>query len=143
MIGLEEIPAGCRFAEAIRWALDVAADVRDHRDANAAITERYGGMHPVHAINNGCLTVWGLTIGRRDFTRVIGETVAMGFDNDCTAATAGSIAGAVVGRDGIAEHWWKPFGNRMHSYLNGHREFAIDDLVDRFQRQAERLREPV
>jgi ADP-ribosylglycohydrolase len=139
-IGLEEIPADCSFAEAVRWALAVADDVDDHRAAHAAVTERYGGMHPVHAINNACLTVWGLTIGGRDVTKVIGETVAMGFDNDCTAATAGSIVGAVVGADGIAEHWWRPFGGRIRTYLNGRPEFSIDDVVDRFRAQAVRLR---
>jgi ADP-ribosylglycohydrolase len=139
--GLEEIPQDCRFAQAVRWALEVADAIADHRDANAAVAERFAGMHAVHAINNACLTVWGLTIGRRDFTKVIGTTVAMGYDNDCTAATAGSIAGAVLGRAGIPEHWWSPFHNRARSYLTGHLEFAIDDLVERFVVQAERLRE--
>ena len=84
--------------------------------------------------------MWGLNIGGRDFTRVIGEIVAMGYDNDCTAATAGSIVGAVVGRSGIPEHWWKNFNNKTLSYLNGHRAFAIDDLLDRFAAQAKLVR---
>jgi ADP-ribosylglycohydrolase len=140
-IGLEEIPAHSLFAESIRWALEVAPEIHDYRDANAAITERYSGMDAIHAINNGALTVWGLTIGKRDFTRIIGETVAMSFDNDCTAATAGSIAGAVLGRDGIPEHWWKSFNNKAHAYLTGHQVFAIDDILDRFTLQARRVRE--
>jgi ADP-ribosylglycohydrolase len=139
VIGLEEIPRDCLFAQGIRWSLDIADQIKDYRDANAAITEAYGGMHIVHAINNGCLTVWGLTIGGRDFTKVIGETVAMSFDNDCTAATAGSIAGAVLAKDGVPEHWWKNFNNKSLSYLNGHSAFEIDDLVDRFTVQAQRV----
>ena len=139
-IGLEEIPAESRFAQAIRWALAVAPSITDYRVAHDAIAEHFNGMHRVHAINNAALTVWGLNIGGRDFTRVIGEIVAMGYDHDCTAATAGSIVGAVVGRSGIPEHWWKNFNNKTLSYLNGHRAFAIDDLLDRFAAQAKLVR---
>jgi hypothetical protein len=77
-------------------------------------------------------------IGGDDFTRVIGETVAAGYDNDCTAATAGSIAGTVLGPRRIPEHWTQPFRNTVYTYINGHPEFRIDDLLARFQRQAER-----
>jgi ADP-ribosylglycohydrolase len=137
-IGLGEIPADSLLADGVRWALDLAPAISDHRDAHAAVAERYSGMHMVHSINNACLTIFGLAIGRRDLTRVIGETVAMGLDNDCNAATAGSIAGAVVGIDEIAERWWKPLDNRAFSYLNDHREFRLDDMVERFIVQRDR-----
>ncbi len=138
-IGLEEIPKDCLFSQGIRWSLDIADEIKDYRDANAAINEAYGGMPRVHSINNGCLTVWGLTIGGRDFTKVIGETVAMSYDNDCTAATAGSIAGAVLAKDGVPEHWWKNFNNKALTYLIGQGTFEIDDLVDRFTVQAQQV----
>jgi len=93
-------------------------------------------MSDVHTINNACLTIWGLTIGGTDFTRVIGETVAMGMDNDCTAATAGSIAGAIVGKQGIPQHWYKNFNDTIHSYLIGQKSFSINDLLNRFTRLA-------
>jgi ADP-ribosylglycohydrolase len=96
-------------------------------------------MSPVHTINNACLTIWGITIGGSDFSRVISETVAMGMDNDCTAATAGSIAGAVIGKRGIPPHWYRPFNNTVHSYLIGKRRFAISGLLKRFTRQAARM----
>jgi len=142
-IGLEEIPRDCRLAQEVRWALETASEIRDHRDANAAVSERFAGMHGAHAINNAVLTIWGLAIGGRDFTKVIGETVAMSYDNDCTAATAGSIAGAILGREGVPEHWWVGFNNKVHSYLSGHPVFAIDDLVDRFAVQAVRAAQTV
>lgn len=138
-LGLTEIPRACAMAEAVRWALDKAPDIRNYRQARAAVDARFAGMHHVHTINNACLTIWGLTIGGTDVTRVLGETVAMGLDNDCTAATAGSIVGAVVGKQGVPEHWTRRFNNTVHSYLNGHPSFRIDDLVDRFTAQAERV----
>ena len=136
-IGLTEIPAECKLAHAIEWSLGVAPEIRDFRAAREAMEDKFRGMHKVHTINNACLTVWGLYIGGTDFTKVISETVAMGMDNDCTAATAGSIVGAIVGKSGIPEHWYRNFNDTVHSYLIGHKEFSISDLLKRFARQAE------
>jgi ADP-ribosylglycohydrolase len=138
-IGLSEIPKNCALATAVRWALRVSPDVKDYKQARAAMDEKFKGMHPIHTINNACLTIWGITIGGRDFTKVIGETVAMGLDNDCTAATAGSIVGAVVGKQGIPEHWHKNFNNKIHSYLIDKRYFSISGVLNRFEKQARRV----
>lgn len=150
-IGLTEIPAKCKLAKEIKWALEIAPTVKDYKQARALIDERYThtfqgmyagfdeeyiGMHPAHTINNAVLVVFGLAIGGKDFTKVASETVAMGMDNDCTAATAGSIVGAIVGKEGIAEHWYKPFNNKIHSYLKGKKKFSISGLVNRFASQA-------
>jgi len=131
-LGLAEIPAECAMAETVRWALEMAPGVTDYRQARALVDGRFAGMSIVHTLNNACLTIWGLTIGGADVTRVIGETVAMGLDNDCTAATAGSIAGAIVGKEGIPPHWTARFNNTAHTYINGHPCLEIDDVIDRF-----------
>jgi len=138
-IGLTEIPRECAMAKAVRWAFRQAPRIRNYRQAREAVDRHFACMHSVHTINNACLTIWGITIGKKDFTKVIGETVAMGLDNDCTAATAGSIVGAVVGKKGIPKHWYKSFHNTVHSYLIGKPKFRIDDLVSRFGKQAERV----
>lgn len=138
-IGLEEIPADCYLAQEVRWSLDEAPKIKNYRDARAAVDARYPGMHKVHAINNAVLTIWGLTIGGEDYSKVIGETVAMGLDNDCTAATAGSIWGAVYGKDAIPGHWHENFNNKVHTFLIGQEIFALDDMVDRFVVQAGRV----
>ena len=93
-------------------------------------------MPIAHTLNNACLTVFGIHLGGRDFTKVISNTVAMGLDNDCTAATAASIVGAVIGKENLPEHWYRPFNNTVLSYLNGIEEFKIDDLLERFKAQA-------
>ena len=138
-LGLNEIPQDCALAAALRWALDIAPEIADYRQARAAMEETFRGMHPVHTINNACLTVWGIAIGGTDFTRVIGETVAMGMDNDCTAATAGSIVGAVVGIEGIPELWYRNFDDTVHSYLIDRPKFGISDVLERFSELARRL----
>jgi len=138
-IGLTEIPADCATAKAVRWALEMAPQIKNYRDARDAVDERFKGMNGTHTVNNACLTTWGITIGGTDLTKVIGETVAMGLDNDCTAATAGSVVGTVVGKDGIPARWYKHFNDTVHSYLIGRQRFAISDLVERFTAQAERV----
>lgn len=137
-IGLTEIPTACALAQAVRWALDIAPEINDYRAARQATDQRFAGMSGVHTILNACLTIWGITLGGTDLTRVIGETVAMGQDNDCTAATAGSIVGAVVGKAGIPTHWYAPFNDTVHSYLIDQPQFAISDLIERFAAQAEK-----
>lgn len=138
-IGLTEIPRDCVMARTVKWALAKAPSIKDHKQARAAVDKRFKGMAGAHTLNNACLTIWGIAIGGTDFTKVIGETVAMGLDNDCTAATAGSIVGAVVGKKGIPKRWTKRFNNTVHSYLIGKPAFKIDDLLKRFEKQARRV----
>lgn len=138
-IALTEIPKECRLARDVRWALAVGPKLKDWRKARAAVDEHFKGMSSVHTNNNACLTIFGLLLGKCDFTATIGMTVAMGLDNDCTAATAGSILGAVIGAHGIPEHWWKPFRNRTRTYLNGKPWFSNMDIVARFVAVARRV----
>ena len=92
------------------------------------------------ALTNALHVVMGLMIGKGDFTKTIGETVAMSGDNDCTGATAGSILGAVIGLGSIPEHWLRPFQGRMHIYLNEMPEYlALEDVCRRFETLARRF----
>ncbi|WP_146682789.1 ADP-ribosylglycohydrolase family protein [Limihaloglobus sulfuriphilus] len=61
--------------------------------------------------DNAVMVVFGLAIGGTVFSKVIPQNVSMALDNDYTAATAGSIVGAIVGKDGISSHWSEPFNN--------------------------------
>ncbi|MDX1358986.1 MAG: ADP-ribosylglycohydrolase family protein, partial [Clostridia bacterium] len=99
-------------------------------------TKRFPVMNPVHSVNNACLVVWGVLLGKDDFTKGISETVAMSYDNDCTAATVGSILGAHLGIDAIPEYWYKPWNDRIKSYLIGKPEFRVSDIVSRFSQFA-------
>jgi ADP-ribosylglycohydrolase len=138
-IGLTEIPRDCRLAREIRWALRISRRITNYREARLAVDRRFPGMHTAHTINNACLTVLGLLIGETDVTRVLSATVAMGLDNDCTAATAGSIVGAIVGKSGIPKHWHRRFHDKVHSYIKGFPSFAISDLVRRYTKQAKAM----
>jgi ADP-ribosylglycohydrolase len=122
-IGLTEIPENCLFAEGVRWAL--AQKCVNYREAADAVWKVYEGMFNGSALTNALHVVMGLAIGGKDFTKTIGETVAMSGDNDCTGATAGSIAGAVIGKDAIPPQWTEPFRGRMQIYLNEHPQYRI------------------
>ncbi|MEN4011231.1 MAG: ADP-ribosylglycohydrolase family protein [Bellilinea sp.] len=135
-IGLTEIPANCQLAQHVHWVLAEAPRITTYRQAREAVEERFAGMSTAHTLNNACLTIFGLSIGGTDFNRVIGETVAMGMDNDCTAATAGSIVGAILGRGGIPEHWYRDFNDTIHTYMIGTPQLAITDVIERFTEQA-------
>ena len=138
-IGLTEIPADCPLADAVCWALDTAPGLKDWREAREKVDERFPGMPPVHTINNACLTIFGLALGGKDFTKTIGTTVALGLDNDCTAATAGSILGAVIGANALPTHWHKPFRNRTRTYLEGQEWFTNTDVAARFLKAAKQV----
>ena len=121
----------------MRWAFSVAPHIHNYKDAVAAVTSRYQGMFEGHAVNNALYVIFGILIGGRDFTKVIGETVAMGFDNDCTGATAGSIVGAVIGKKNLPAYWYEPFQNRVECYFRScPRYLDIDELETRFYKQA-------
>lgn len=139
-IGLTEIPKDCLFAQGIRWALEQTCT--DYRSASDAVWERYAGMFNGSALTNALHVVMGLQVGGMDFTRTIGETVAMGGDNDCTGATAGSILGAVIGAQNIPPHWTEPFRGRMHVYLKEMPEYLdMEEVCRRFERLAQGIRE--
>lgn len=135
-IALSEVPRKCRFRDDVVWSLRAAEKIKDYRHARSLLDRRFPGMHLAHTNNNAAATIFGLALGGRDVTKVISNTVAIGLDNDCTAATAGSIVGACVGADAVATHWTRPFGNKVRTYINGHEWFTQADIVRRFTRAA-------
>ena len=97
-------------------------------------------MSRVHTRNNACLVIFGLFLGEKDFDKTIGNIVAMGYDNDCNAATAGSILGAMIGLSGIDEKWYKPFNGQLSSYIAGEEHIRIDEFIKRYYEQSEKFR---
>ena len=138
-IGLSEIPANCSLAKDIEWALEVGKNVTNYREARDLVNDRFKNMSDAHTNNNACLTVFGLMIGGTNMTKVISEIVAMGLDNDCTAATAGSIVGAIVGKKNIEKHWYECFNNTVDHYLIDVDEMKIDDILSRFSVLAQKI----
>lgn len=138
-IGLTEIPKNCSLHKDIEWALEAGKNVKDHKDARKLVDERFGTMHIVHTNNNLCLIVFGLMIGEKDIVKGLSETVAMGLDSDCTAASAGSVFGAIIGKKKIPEYLYKRFNNTIDTYIIGKESFHFDDMTQRFMKLAKGL----
>ena len=96
-------------------------------------------MSGVHALNNLEIAIAGLYYGKGDFEKTITLTVMGGRDTDCTAATAGSIMGAVLGFKRLPKKWIGPLGNRVETYLTGKRRWTSTAVARRFLRIARRV----
>ena len=138
-LALGQIPARSLLYEDAEWALSQKPGSAG--EAVRLVRERFPGMSPVHVRNNLCLTIFGLKIGGCDPTEVIAQTAAMGMDNDCNAASAGSIVGAVVGYKALPGWMSSRFHNTMETYLIGEEPFLFDDMGGRLIRVHKAARE--
>ncbi len=130
-IGLSEIPANCRLAEAIRNTVQWCKESSDWEQVWNKINENYGHYHGVHTINNAALVVMGLMFGQRDYETSIVVSVRGGWDTDCNGATAGSICGMMLGADALPSKWVGVLNDRLLSAVRGFSESRISDLAKR------------
>jgi ADP-ribosylglycohydrolase len=140
-IGLSEIPASCRLAEAVS---DTVAWCREESDWEAVwskINEKYGHYHGVHTINNAALVVMGILFGANDFETGIVVAVRGGWDTDCNGATVGSILGARSGARALPAKWVGVFNDRLLSFVRGCSENSISDLAARTHQVAKKALE--
>lgn len=130
-IGLSEIPARCRLAEAVRDTIAWSrANGDDWHATFDAIHAKYGRYHTVHTINNAAVVIMALLHGRYDFGRTICLAVMGGWDTDCNGATAGSVLGAILGTRRLPARWIRPLRNRLESCVAGYDGRRITDLAD-------------
>lgn len=133
-MGLNYIPKNSRLAKDILWALSFENENLDYKRANELITDRFKYMNRVHTNNNMCAIVFSFIIGGIDFDKVISNCIAIGYDNDCTGASVGSILGAIISINSIDEKWYKPFNDTIHTYIRGYEEIKISTLIDIIRR---------
>jgi len=129
---LNVVPPKSNFYKVVTWALSKANEAKDYQSAVDLVKGRFATISQIHSENNACLTIFGALIGENDFTVGIGHTVAMGFDNDCTAATVGSILGAHLGIDNIDPKWYKDWNNKAKTYLNDIPWLDLEGVITRF-----------
>ncbi|NEB01599.1 ADP-ribosylglycohydrolase family protein [Streptomyces sp. SID13726] len=113
--GLTVIPPNSRLHKAITHAVRLA---ERHTDFDTVVDELHATHaethHWVHAIPNTALIAAALTHADGDFTASITKAVSGGWDTDSNGATAGSIAGLLVGSpDNLPVHWTAPLKNRL------------------------------
>ncbi len=120
-IGLSEIPANCRLAQAVRIALEWCDTCADFEAFLDRLETHFGDMSPVHTVNNTLVIVMSLIYGDMDPDRSMCLAVMAGLDTDSHTATVGSIVGAARGKS--------RFGGNLHARLND----TVKPLVFGFQ----------
>ncbi len=130
-VGLSEIPANCRLAEAVRDVVKWSKELSNWEEVWARINEKYGHYHVMHTINNAALVVMGLMAGQGNYETSIVVAVRGGWDTDCNGATAGSVCGMMLGADALPEKWVDVFNDRLVSIVQGFSECKISDLAKR------------
>jgi ADP-ribosylglycohydrolase len=130
-VGLSEIPARSRLAEAIRAVLALRDAEEDWESAYERLLLQLGSYHPVHAINNTAWVALALLYSEAAFDRAICMAVTCGLDTDCNVANVGAIAGLLQGASGIAERWTAPLHDTLYTTVAQWRERRISALAQR------------
>lgn len=128
---LDHIPPESRLAEALRDVHQMRRAAIPWEQALGQIQTRYGHYSWVHTINNAALIAAGLLWGEDDYAATVGLTVQGGWDTDSNGATAGSVAGIVLGARALPAHFIEPLEDRTRSALFGFDHSRISDLATR------------
>jgi ADP-ribosylglycohydrolase len=130
---LAEIPETSRLHKDITDTIGICADHRfDAGEFEAVIKNIYellGHYNAVHTNNNAAVVVAALLLGQRDFEKVLAISVMGGLDTDCNGATAGSIAGAMLGAAGLPEKWTAPLQDTLKSNVIDYHPIAISECA--------------
>lgn len=141
--GLAQIPARCRLADAIEKTLvycnELGYESGRFEEAIHWAWDQFGTYSWVHTINNAVAVTIALLLGGHDFGRVISIAVAHGWDADCNGATAGCIAGMMLGRRALPAAWIGPLNDTLHSDIAGFHPIAISECAARSLAIARRL----
>jgi ADP-ribosylglycohydrolase len=129
--GLDQIPESSRLTKAVKQTIKWAGQLDDWEKVCNLIIEKYGCYDTVHVINNTCMIVMGLLMGKGDFAETLCITMMGGYDTDCTCATVGSILGANIGAESLPPEWITPLNNQVESYVTGFERSNILDLAHR------------
>jgi len=129
---LEMIPEQCEIAKHVRMVCDCFDRGFSWLDTRNKVVEMNNDKGWFQAAQNIAFLIIGLLYGRGDFEKTILYAVNCGDDTDCTAATAGSIMGIILGEDGIPEKWKAPIGRgiRTVSIDIMHNNIDIPDTID-------------
>lgn len=127
---IDYIPSNSRLHKDIEWALSYEGKDINFREARKLIDERFPGMNSVHTNNNMCVITFVAMMAGDSFTNAVSQCVAIGLDNDCTAASIGSMFGAYYTIQGIEDKWYKCFNNKVHTYLKGYENTKLTDIFE-------------
>jgi len=132
--GLAEIPATSRLYKAGKEVIEICRRHGFQSDriekVHAAIYDEFGD-DDCGTPNNMAVIVSALLLAGGDFERAITYTVMGGFDSDSTAATAGSIAGAMLGAKRLPDKWIAPLRDTFYGQIIGYHPIAVSECARR------------
>jgi ADP-ribosylglycohydrolase len=135
-IGIEHLPKNARYTEALRQALEISLGDEDWMVAYEEINARWGHLGHAGTFNESAAIINALvhSVGKDglvDYEKVICRTVMHGWDTDCSAATAGCIAGVLCGFHNIPDKWLAPLNNTYYTCVATDIDTQIDKLAER------------
>lgn len=126
---LPVVPPGSRLADVLNQVLRLAATGVGHEAALDWVDQALGQYSWVHTLNNAALISIGLLWGR-SFTEACAISISGGRDTDSTAATVGSVFGAIHGEAAIPRALVLSEPVRIRSAIRGYDRVTIDDLAE-------------
>lgn len=161
-IGLSYIPETCTVYKAITAVKDFYKSGKGYKECRDMLLEKFGAF-PMFDPNerfiktyvsdedrkkgfdkgvigedvpvNIAIVVLALLYGQGDFEKTIIIANSCGEDTDCTAATAASVLGIIMGERALPEKWKKPIGKAIATscldITEAHFPTNTDELTDR------------
>lgn len=131
-IGLEQVPANCRLAEAVQRVLSWWKEGISYDEAVERLHAEWNEDHAhdwCHTISNAMVVTIGLLWGEGDFALSICRAVQACFDTDCNGATVGSIMGACLGRKKLPPAWADHIHDTLQTGVAGYHVVTLSDLT--------------
>lgn len=129
-IALGAVPGRSRLAQALETVLRLHADGASANDALAWVDAELGHYNWVHTVNNAAVISIGLLWGT-DFTTSVALTISGGRDTDSSAATVGSVYGALHGAKSVPEDLVGTTHVRVRSAVRDFDRIEITELAIR------------
>jgi ADP-ribosylglycohydrolase len=129
------VPPQSRLGNALVAIQALHHEGADRTAALDWVDEALGHYPWVHTINNAALIAIGLLWGD-DFIDAVGLTISGGRDTDSSAATVGSVLGAVYGPEWIPTQLAEPTHIRLRSAVRDFDRVSVDELSARTLRVA-------
>jgi ADP-ribosylglycohydrolase len=132
------VPPRSRLAKALDGVTELFASGVDQEAALDWIDETLGQYSWVHTLNNAAIIAAALLWGRT-FMGAVGIAVAAGRDTDSTAATVGSVYGALHGAGAIPAELVGDTHVHVRSAVRDFDRITIDELTERTLRLSRRM----
>lgn len=137
--GLAQVPEQSRFAEGIRQTIEWCKTDGDWQVTGQRIVDTFDKYGTVGTITNAACVTAALLYGWGDgrapaaerYEKTITIAVQLGYDTDCNGATAGSIAGMILGASSLPNKWIAPLNDSMRTSVVGFGQVSIAGMAQR------------